>query len=193
MLNKEKSIEKSIERSILTDLENEMKISILTPDFLEILCGETGIEEERANEIWDIVMNAGIVTSGKTVLGKSVVKAIFEMGLDEEELRYIHGTEEGIGEQLKLSKDRQFDILSDVERVFAGYLISQIELFEIWNRQSELSNNKSINKPTIRESKLQGHSVYLRLTDFVRPDTFYSISKLNNTTVLLKEIEMKIK
>jgi hypothetical protein len=86
------------------------------------------------------------------------------------------------------------DLLDETERVFAGYLLA---LQEYWNDTDkdvvfESVDTDKLDKPAIRETKKQGGTLYIKLNDFAKPDTYYAIYNIGNNTIILREVKMKV-
>ena len=97
---------------------------------------------------------------------------------------------------VRIGKDTRRKILSDLSKINKKdygkrVLIDEYVAYSINKLTSE--DLKTDTKPAIRQTKNQGGTLSLRVTDFAKPDTFYAITKLGNDMIILKEIEMKIK
>lgn len=146
--------------------EECIKYNVLNKEFLDMIYGWVGISPERVMEIYEIVSKSGITDLKE----KSSIKSIVDIGLEPE--------------------------LDDIEKVFAGYLLA-------WNEYWDTGKNIVLetidmeelvkNKPTVRQTKRQGGTIYIKLNDLAKPDTYYMLSKIGDNTIILKEIELKVK
>lgn len=148
---------------VVRDADECVKQNVLNDDFLNCLLGWVGITPERAFEIFEIVKKAGITEFGN----KSSIKAILDVGDDKE--------------------------TDEVEKVFAGFLIAWREY---WNTEKnvileDINVDKIECKPVVRQTKRQGGTIYIKLNDFAKIDTFYAVSNIGDNTIILREIEMK--
>lgn len=160
-----------LDQAIVEDLSVSefIKKLVFNENFVDSL-EEIGVTEDRAKQIFDIVIDAGIIKLDDKVK-RIAIDAIFQLGYNE-----------------------QYQWKNNIEKILAGYLLAKISFMEMWLMPTKIPkyDKEELIDLDIRKTKGRGNSSYLNLTELAKPNMFYSCTKVG-TTIILKEAKISEK